>query len=73
MENEKVLKGLELCPIPEPNCDDCPYKTTKDCTDKLMKDAVTLINLQQKKIDELTDKHWSECRQIAHYSDKNSR
>lgn len=25
------------------------------------------------RIKELEDKHWSECRQIAHYSDENKR
>ena len=65
METEKIITALELCPVPEANCRQCPYGGV-DCSNDLMRDALALII-------RLTDKHWSECRQIAHYSDKNSR
>jgi hypothetical protein len=28
---------------------------------------------EEKRLEELTEKHWSECRQIAHYADENKR
>ena len=27
----------------------------------------------QNELEELSDKHWNECRQIAHYADENKR
>lgn len=62
MDREKVIKALEICEKKE--CVLCPYTEWcgeydddsyfYDCTKLLAKDALALLNEQQKLIDDLT-------------------
>ena len=54
MTDEQIKKALEVCSITNMvlECKDCPYDTfnARNCTTKLCKDALDLINRQQKTI-----------------------
>lgn len=69
MDDKDIITALNCCA--NGDCKHCP-SNFGHCYANLALEALDLILRQQKKIEELTDKHWSECRQIAHYSDKNS-
>ena len=73
MEAEKIIMAAELCTPYEDECDKCPYNQVEECPNKLNEDMIALLKSQQAQIEELTDKHWSECRQIAHYSQEVKR
>lgn len=57
---EKVIKGLMVCVDRIPgkyNCNECPYEIDGNyCEINLAKDAITLLNDQKKKINELEEK-----------------
>lgn len=66
---EKVIKGMAMC-ISQGECspDDCPYYDRPDnasglCWDRLMTDALALLNEQQQQIWELQD-------QVEYLTDK---
>lgn len=70
---EGIIKGLDYCIFATPEtCKVCPYycKDIIGCSKMLMADAQKLINRQKAEIEELTEKHHSECRQIAEYDDE---
>lgn len=74
MTEKEIIKALEYCNhnhIWQKECFNCEYATFEgQCGNELIKDALKLINRQQAEIEELTDKHWNECRQIAEYDDE---
>lgn len=58
MTDNEIIKALEFCvmPLRERKCESCAYYKQRDCVEKSAIDAVALIQRQQKKIDELTDR-----------------
>lgn len=41
---EVVMKALEMCTAPHPNCPDCPYfGAAAQCSLEMVKDALTLL------------------------------
>ena len=41
---EEVMKALEMCTAPHPNCPDCPYfGAAAQCSLEMVKDALTLL------------------------------
>ena len=56
MVNNEIIKGLECCcGTAHDSCYDCPYVDVVDCTDKLEKDALDLINQQRAEIKRLEE------------------
>lgn len=75
MTDMDIIKGFECCVQVTPGiCKRCPYhnKIFTRCSKMLMQDALNLINRQKTEIEELTEKHWNECRQIAHYDNEST-
>lgn len=78
MNDIDIIKALECCGTArlrelhtgENPCSNCPMQDCEDCEVELPDCALDLIKRQQAEIEQLTDKHWSECRQIMHYSDE---
>lgn len=72
MTEKEIIKGLECCSKFSPgickecSCYDIPCNM---CSRMLMQNALNLINRQKAEIEELTEKHHNECRQIAEYDD----
>ena len=62
-EQEKVMKGLKCCSKIDmccmeiichyPQYIECPYDEYEDCVKHLVKDAITLLKEQQKRIETL--------------------
>jgi hypothetical protein len=72
MTEKEIIKGLECCNNNSVCvCLGCPlnYRHNNGCISYLTANALNLINRQKAEIEELTDKHWNECRQIAEYDD----
>ena len=57
MTDKEIIKALEICTFNNRSCGDCLYKPeTEDeaiCMDRLLKDALDLINRQQAEIERL--------------------
>lgn len=72
---EKVSKGLECCRNRNTGCDNCPYRVLESasCIVQLLNESFSAVKQLSEQVEELTNKHWSECRQIAHYSDKTQK
>ena len=72
MTAAEVKNSLEICGTQGKWCLGCAFYNTKttNCVSKLAAATLMLILDQEKKIEELTDKHWSECRQIMHYDNE---
>ena len=53
MTDKEIIKALECCMKPTSDCDNCPFyaKGDGDCVDKVKRDALDLINLQQAEIE----------------------
>lgn len=71
LSDNEIVKTLICCQ--ECNCKDCPKYISElgRCMGTLDSDEILgLIQRQKAQIEELSDKHWGECRQIAHYSDE---
>lgn len=56
MTDTEIIKALELCSVIPLQCTECPYYERENCIAESVKDAVDLIQRQQTKIDELTDR-----------------
>lgn len=71
MTAEEVKKSLEVCGNGK-YCRGCVFYQghIATCTAQLAVEALNLITEQEEKIEELSDKHWSECRQIMHYDNE---
>jgi hypothetical protein len=63
---EKIIKAISHCQ--KGLCESCPIKIDTDCN--LFDRIINLITTQKAEIEELTEKHHSECRQIAKYDDE---
>lgn len=75
-EKENIIAALRTCAASEfaPDCRECPYYDhSPACINKLFKDAAEALEALKAERDELTEKHWSECRQIAEYDDEARR
>lgn len=73
MTEKEIIKGLECCNNNSVCvCLGCPlnYRHNNGCISYLTANALNLINRQKAEIEELTEKHHSECRQIAEYDDE---
>lgn len=72
MKRDEVLKSLESCGNADIGCIGCMFTDSMGslCTRTLINAAADVIREQQKEIEQLTDKHWSECRQIMHYDNE---
>lgn len=70
MTNAKIIKAMAYCNSSERECKKCPYYSTSNCSKNMINDALNLIIRQQSEIEELEEKHWNECMQIAQYDDK---
>lgn len=72
MTAAEVKNSLEICGTQGKCCLGCAFYNTKttNCVSKLAAAALLLILDQENKIEELTDKHWNECRQIMHYDNE---
>lgn len=72
---EKVSKGLECCRNRNTGCDNCPYRVLESasCIVQLLNESFSAVKQLSEQVEKLTDKHWSEYRQIAHYSDKTQK
>ena len=58
MTDNEIIKALEYCEdsaYTDKHCLKCPYCNESYCLDKMMADALNLINRQKAEIDELTD------------------
>lgn len=55
MNKDEIKKGLEVCVMNvfRIACKKCPYNETNKCNDTLCKDALNLINEQEKEIERL--------------------
>ena len=72
MTEKEIIRGLECCNNNSVCvCLGCPlnYRHNNGCISYLTANALDLINRQKAEIEELTDKHWNECMQIAEYDD----
>lgn len=70
MTEKEIIKGLECCNNNSVCvCLGCPlnYRHNNGCISYLTANALNLINRQKAEIEELTEKHHNECRQIAKY------
>ena len=73
---EIIISALRTCAASEsaPDCRECPYYDhSPACINKLMKDAADALEALRAERDELLERHWSECRQIAEYDDEARR
>jgi len=58
-DQEKVIKGLEICYTIGETCENCPYydlPVEQSCNDALCKDALKLLKEQKERINELEGK-----------------
>lgn len=72
MTEKEIIRGLECCNNNSVCvCLGCPlnYRHNNGCISYLTANALDLINRQKAEIEELTEKHHNECRQIAEYDD----
>lgn len=73
MTDVEIIKTAELClnnSLLTENCEKCPCKGKGNyCIDVMLQNCIDLINRQKAEIEELTEKHHNECRQIAKYDD----
>lgn len=55
MTDEQIIKALKYCLEQEVHCKGCPYEeySKKDCTYRLYKDTLDLINRQKTEIERL--------------------
>ena len=53
-DKEKVIKAIEICYTLEHSCTECPLFSEDNCNDKLMHDALALLNEQEERIGVLT-------------------
>ena len=75
MTEKEIIKGLECCNNNSVCvCLGCPliYRHNNGCISYLTANALNLINRQKAEIEELTEKHHNECRQIAHYDNEST-
>ena len=72
MTEKEIIKRLECCSkVSFGICRKCPYYSipSYECSYLVKQHALNLINRQKAEIEELTEKHHNECRQIAKYDD----
>lgn len=72
MTEKEIIKSIEIClhDATSKSCTKCPFqKYGGKCTNEMFRNALNLINRQKGEIEELTEKHHNECRQIAEYDD----
>lgn len=65
-KTEDVKKGLRCCIVRNPDerrkCPECPYRDPEAyCTNRLMNDALTTIEMLSGALDALTEAECSEC------------
>lgn len=75
MNDNQIIQALKICKL-DTTCVTCPYygkSEAESCFSRLSADALSIIQKQEKQINELTGKHWNECGQIARYSDELNR
>lgn len=70
MEDKEIIKALECCTNDdnEPNCKECTKRPHIYCICELLEDAYGLIQRQQAKIDELTDRTAIRAIDKIHYN-----
>ena len=71
MEDREIIKALECCSDGW-SCENCAFDdediTMSECTSELAKAAISLIQRQQKRIDELTDRAAIRAIDRIHYN-----
>lgn len=72
MTASEIKNSLRVCGTQSSCCLGCTLYREKaaTCTSKLAAAALMLILEQEKQIEDLTDRHWNECRQIMHYDNE---
>lgn len=69
MDNEKVIKAIDIC-LGHGVCNDCPYclsgkgYTTMNCRDYMLRDALALLKKQEKELS------YREAKVITHTATK---